>query len=160
MTFFKFLVVGVTAVAIEYQLLCYGLSISSHSRFHGQQLRLSNHGLSYTKPSASNDITMRKQKASDRRTRRMQRGGREMTEDRIKENLSRQEVTITSSPMTKKGYWKLRRQGDLSEAQIKAGGRGRSRKRSLLYNSLSSYHNKFLNFLTSEYKIEVSESAN
>jgi hypothetical protein len=88
----------------------------------------------------------------------MQRGGEELTQERIRENLSRREVTITSSPMTKKGEWKLRRQGELTDSQIKAGGRGRSRKRSSLYNSLSLYHNKFFNFLTTEYKAEVSQN--
>lgn len=122
-------------------------------------MQLSNHDVRYRHPSssASADITMRKQKASDRRTRRMQRGGEELTQERIRENLSRREVTITSSPMKEKGEWKLKRQGELTVAQIKAGGRGRSRKRSLLYNSLSLYHNKFFNFLTTEYKAEVSQ---
>ena len=100
---------------------------------------------------------MRKQKASDRRTRRRQRGGEELTEERIKENLSRREVTITSSPMSKKGDWKLKKQGDMIDTRNKTGGRGRSKKRSLLYNSLSLYHNKFLNFLTAEYKAEEEE---
>ncbi len=100
---------------------------------------------------------MRKQKASDRRTTRRQRGGEELTEERIKENLSRREVTITSSPMSKKGDWKLKKQGDMIDTRNKNGGRGRSKKRSLLYNSLSLYHNKFLNFLTAEYKAEEEE---
>ena len=99
---------------------------------------------------------MRKQKASDRRTTRRQRGGDELTQERIKERLSEREVTITSSPMTKKGDWKLKRQGDVIDPRAKTGGRGRSKKRSLLYNSLSLYHNKFLNYLTAEYKAEVS----
>jgi len=38
----------------------------------------------------------------------------------------------------------------------KTGGRGRSRKRSALYNSLAMYHNHFLELLTQEYKAEVS----
>ena len=137
----------------QYELACHGFAISSLSRFHGERLQLSNHD---SRPSSS-FIEMRKQKASDRRTRRMQRGGEELTQERIRENLSRREVTITSSPMTKKGEWKLRRQSNLMDAQIKSGVRGRSRKRSLLYNSLSLYHNKFLSFLTTEYKAEVSQ---
>eukprot|EP00535_Pseudo-nitzschia_heimii_P001058 CAMPEP_0197188984 /NCGR_PEP_ID=MMETSP1423-20130617/18917_1 /TAXON_ID=476441 /ORGANISM="Pseudo-nitzschia heimii, Strain UNC1101" /LENGTH=959 /DNA_ID=CAMNT_0042640987 /DNA_START=226 /DNA_END=3102 /DNA_ORIENTATION=- len=100
---------------------------------------------------------MRKQKASDRRTTRRQKGGAELTRERITENLSRGEVTITSSPMTKKGVWKLRRQGDPVDTQTTTGGRGRSKKRSSLYNSLSAYHNKFLNYLTKEYKAEEEE---
>ena len=145
----------------QHRLTCHGLSsVSSFSRFHGARLRLANHDATGHGPSspASGEITMRKQKASDRRTRRMQRGGDELSQEMIRENLSRREVTITSSPMTKKGEWKQRRQGDRIDPQIKAGGRGRSRKRSLLYNSLSLYHNKFLNFLTKEYKAEVSRA--
>ncbi len=136
----------------------HGFSISSHSRFHGERLYIPKHGVPYNGQSSqvSVEITMRKQKASDRRTTRRQRGGEELTEERIKENLSQREVTITSSPMSKKGDWNLKKQGDLTEGRNKSGGRGRSKKRSLLYNSLSLYHNKFLNFLTAEYKAEVS----
>jgi hypothetical protein len=146
----------VTAIRWPRYHFAEGFSISSYSRFHGNRLQLSNHDVRYLRQSstASSEITMRKQKASDRRTRRMQRGGEEVQE-RIRENLSRRELTITSSPMTRKGDWKLRRQGEPIDAQTKTGGRGRSRKRSLLYNSLSLYHNKFLNFLTTEYKAEV-----
>jgi hypothetical protein len=36
-------------------------------------------------------------------------------------------------------------------------GRGRSRKRLTLYNSLASYHTKFLRLLTVEYQAEVSQ---
>ena len=148
----------------HYQLTCHGFSVSSLSSFHGARLQLSNDDLrtstrrpSTTSAGANGEITMRKQKASDRRTRRMQRGGEELSQEMIRENLSRREVTITSSPMTKKGEWKQRRQaGDMIDVKIKTGGRGRSRKRSLLYISLSLYHNKFLNFLTKEYIAEVS----
>ena len=162
----------------HYQLACHGFSVSSLSSFHGARLQLSNdelrnsnsHSHSHSRPSSScsssgsaGEITMRKQKASNRRTRRMQLGGEELTQAMIREKLSRREVTITSSPMTQNGEWKQRRQGDTSsmiDVQIKTGGRGRSRKRSLLYTSLSLYYNKFLNFLTKEYKAEVSRSQN
>lgn len=139
--------------------LTYGFSISSQSRFHGERLQLTNHG---GRISSTVEITMRKQKASDRRTTRRQRGGEELTQERIKENLSRREVTITSSPMTKKGDWKLKRPpgNTIIDPREMTGGRGRSKKRSLLYNSLSLYHNKFLNFLTAEYKAEVSAPVN
>ena len=137
--------------------LTYGFSISSQSRFHGERLQISNHGDSYSRSSspASAEITMRKQRASNRRTTRRQRGGDELTQETIRERLSQREVTITSSPMTKKGDWKLKRQGDVMDPRTKTGGRGRSKKRSLLYNSLSLYHNKFLNYLTAEYNAEV-----
>jgi hypothetical protein len=40
-------------------------------------------------------------------------------------------------------------------ARKRTPGRGRSRKRSTLYNSLAFYHNKFLILLTDEYQAEV-----
>ena len=80
----------------HYQLTCHGFSVASLSSFHGARLQLSNDDLRTRRPSstsaASGEITMRKQKASDRRTRRMQRGGEELTQEMIRENLSRREV--------------------------------------------------------------------
>lgn len=70
----------------------------------------------------------------------------------IQENLRK---TITSSPMDATGSWNFKRQG-IEPIREKTGGRGRSRKRATLYNSLSSYHNKFLRLLTDEYTHEVS----
>ena len=154
-----FILVVFTTTRRPCDQLTHGFSISSQSRFHGERLLLPKHGVPYNGFSSpgSVEITMRKQKASDRRTTRRQRGGDELTQERIKENLARREVTITSSPMSKKGDWKLKRQGDVMDPRgAKSGGRGRSKKRSMLYNSLSLYHNKFLNFLTAEYKAEVS----
>ena len=152
------IILSVTTIQRPCHQVTHGFSVSSFSRFHGERLVLSKHDANCIRRSSSSnvEITMRKQKASDRRTTRRQRGGGELTQERIKENLSQREVTITSSPMTKKGEWKLRRQGDTMDPQTKTGGRGRSKKRSLHYNSLSLYHNKFFNFLTAEYKAEAS----
>jgi hypothetical protein len=106
-------------------------------------------------------MTMRKQKASDRRTRRMQRGGGEelALQETIQDNIIK---TITSSPMDL-AEWKYKRVGNSvvtpaaeQHQQHKAQGRGRSRKRQTLYNSLASYHTKFLRLLTVEYQAEVS----
>lgn len=101
---------------------------------------------------------MRKQKASDRRTRRMQRGSEEIVQDLIRDNLLRE--SVTSSPMASAGPWNQKRKGEHQDPNSvvlkeKTGGRGRSRKRSVLYTSLSSYHNKFLQLLTAEYLAEV-----
>ena len=137
------------------ELTCHGFSALPQSCFHGTPLDSSTNEVSYRCPLASESITMRKQKASDRRTTRRQRGGEELTRERVTEKLSRRDVTITSSPMARKGEWKLRRQVDPVDIQTNNGGRGRSKKRSSLYNSLSAYHNKFLNYLTEEYKAEV-----
>ena len=101
---------------------------------------------------------MRKQKASDRRTRRMQRGN---AED-IAQSLIQENLVLTSSPMTKAGGWKQKKATTIlgsSASKPATGGRGRSRKRATLYNSLSAYHNKFLQLLTAEYKAEVSRES-
>ena len=110
---------------------------------------------------------MRKQKASDRRTRRMQRGNADdIVQDIIRDNILR-ENTYLSNPMTKAGSWKQKSSSVIQPPPIKdttptptggagGGGRGRSRKRSMLYNGLSSYHNKFLHLLTTEFRAEVS----
>jgi hypothetical protein len=106
-------------------------------------------------------LQMRKQKASDRRTRRRQRG-----------ILSQEEIglplTVTESPMKAVGLWRGKtiqpisspdRSSTTSSAASstkKTGGRGRSKKRSTLYKSLSHYHNHFLSLLTLEYQAEVS----
>ena len=96
---------------------------------------------------------MRKQKASDRRTRRRQRG-QDLEETFIpnKNGL----ITLTTSPM-QGNAWTQRTAVRMPKAQQQVtGGRQRSRKRSTLYNSLSFYHNTFLNQLTAEYQAEVS----
>ena len=95
-------------------------------------------------------LTMRKQKASDRRTRRMQRG-----EDTVVDAQPIQSaMQLISSPMESAG-WQHKKLHSKSP-QRHTAGRGRSRKRSNLYNSLSSYHGHFLSLLTSEYRAEVS----
>ena len=108
-----------------------------------------------TGSSRCNLLVMRKQKASDRRTRRRQRG-----------ILTQEEVgplTVTDSPMKVVGPWRGKAiQPNIvvgsSSSTTKTGGRGRSRKRSTLYNSLSFYHSKFLTLLTHEYQVEVSQT--
>jgi hypothetical protein len=139
---------------------CWSLSLSSSSSFHGTTLK---HAIftPSTVSGAGDMMTMRKQKASDRRTRRMQRGGGEelALQETIQDNIIK---TITSSPMDL-AEWKYKRVGNSvvtpaaeQHQQHKAQGRGRSRKRQTLYNSLASYHTKFLRLLTVEYQAEVS----
>ncbi|KAL7579834.1 hypothetical protein ACA910_004847 [Epithemia clementina (nom. ined.)] len=107
---------------------------------------------------------MRKQKASDKRTRRRQKG-----------NLSEEEEyfsrpTLTQSPMQQRGRWNDKKSDSAayersssptssasSSVTVSGGGRGRSRKRSAFYHSLSFYHDKFLSLLTDEYKAEEQE---
>lgn len=133
-----------------------GLSLSSFSKFHGTSLEgrqeMNTNRARISSGAAS--LSMRKQKASDRRTRRLQRGGEEVTQDLIRENLRN---TITSSPMELTGAWNQKQGGGFPSQMAKTGGRGRSRKRASLYNSLSSYHNKFFTLLTAEYQAEVRE---
>lgn len=104
-------------------------------------------------------LSMRKQKASDRRTRRLQRGLDSG------EGISAI-LTVTESPMKAAGPWRGKtlqptyKDATLTHSAVsataKSGGRGRSRKRSTLYHSLSQYHNHFLRLLTLEYQFEVS----
>lgn len=171
------------------------LSLQS-SVFHGRSLVTSSSSSSpsYSGSSSSTTtgITMRKQKASDRRTRKRQRG--EIEDERM-EAVGSLATTLTTSPMSAAGPWNHKQQsstmqmqapsllqqqlqatgagaahsvygntGDYSStpstgtaapARKRTPGRGRSRKRSTLYNSLAFYHNKFLILLTDEYQAEV-----
>jgi hypothetical protein len=129
--------------------LAFALQASS---FHGRRIVIPNKHQSCRSLSGGGiaNLTMRKQKASDRRTRRMQRGS-------IDSSLSSMEETalLTSSPMAR-AQWTHKHVSTQNAVRPSAGrGRGRSRKRSNLYNSLSSYHSHFLNLLTTEYKAEV-----
>ena len=113
--------------------------VTGYSSFHGELLQ---RGVQN-----GAKLTMRKQKASDRRTRRLQRGLLE--EDDVMTE------TVTTSPM-QTAQWLQKKPTVEAMLPLKTGGRNRSRKRSTLYNSLSSYHNHFLQLLTAEYKAEVS----
>jgi len=93
-------------------------------------------------------LTMRKQKASDKRTRRRQQG----LEDDPAAGLP---TTITESPM-RRGVWKGKRNAfPVPEDSPRRGGRQRSQKRRNLYSALSKYHMSFLKALTEEFRVEV-----
>jgi hypothetical protein len=145
----QFLLPILAFVLLQAQPLCRALSLSSFSRFHGSRLEQRQNEPQHPKSGAST-WTMRKQKASDRRTRRMQRGAEDLAQGLIRENLQQ---TITSSPMDLSNWGG--KQKMIQPIKEKTGGRGRSRKRATLYHSLSSYHNTFLGLLTEEYKAEV-----
>jgi hypothetical protein len=115
-----------------------GHAFSASSHFHGSIVT----ERESTMTAAA--LTMRKQKASDRRTRRMQRG-----EDAVIEP-----PTLTRSPMSL-AAWQHKTLTKNAEPAPQPGGRGRSRNRSNLYNTLSSYHGNFLSLLTAEYRAEV-----
>jgi hypothetical protein len=133
------------------------LSLSSYSGFHGTAFGWRQNPIhedsNRAKISGAASLSMRKQKASDRRTRRLQRGSDEIAQEMILENLKN---TMTSSPMESVGVWNQKGGSISAQIKEKTGGRGRSRKRATLYNSLSTYHNKFFTLLTDEYRAEVS----
>lgn len=118
--------------------------VSLTTSFHGQTSSLC------SAPQNGGSLTMRKQKASNRRTRRSQLG-----EDIP---VIATTTTVTKSPM-EGAKWGARTKhtiGANNRISTRTGGRNRARKRSTLYNSLSSYHSHFLELLTAEYKAEVS----
>ena len=140
------------------------------STFHGSQINNVNPTYTtssqYTPRRISNGLVMRKQKASNKRTARRQRGNiDEVTTTFTPPSLSTSSSTtqiLNSSPMTK-SQWKhkkieMRAAGidtNNSAAANLGGGRGRARKRLRLYNSLASYHSTFLDLISQEYQMEV-----
>ena len=145
-------------------------ALSSSSSFHGMQMinpTKYSHASTYTKPrrpSSNNLLVMRKQKASDKRTARMQRGVIDNAETTFTQPSLSSSTTqiLNSSPMTK-SKWKhkkveLRAAGEGSSGNGNNNnnmGRGRARKRLKLYNSLASYHFTFLEMISEEYQMEV-----
>ncbi len=107
-----------------------------------------------TASASSAKITMRKQKASDKRTRRMQRGQHVL--DPLTDALSSRSGITPVTPMSS-GAWSHKEvvTNQFQSSANREGGRGRSRKRSIVYSSLSSYHNHFLELLTAEFLAEV-----
>jgi len=99
-------------------------------------------------------LTMRKQKASDKRTSRLQRGAESGVVD-ASDIIRSLRNTLTTSPMADAMWVEKEITNQLPVKQT--GGRGRSRKRSSLYQCLSSYHNNFLTMLSAEYKAEEDE---
>ena len=134
-----------------------GLSLRlTSSSFHGRVLETNSNAKAVSPFQQRAQLFMRKQKASDKRTRRRQRGG---DDDDLLLSSSSSTASLTTSPMTAQGQWKQKtatRSALQSKQAVVTGGRGRSRKRSMLYTSLSFYHNKFLQLLQDEYKAEVS----
>jgi hypothetical protein len=113
-----------------------------------------------------NALVMRKQKASDKRTRRRQRGllvsEEVVSGGGVATTTATKNATRITSPMQVQGDWDLKTTLSSSSTKLSnpissTSGRGRSRKRSLLYTALASYHDKFLQLLQDEYQAEVSE---
>ena len=113
-------------------------------------------------------LVMRKQKASDKRTRRLQKGAFEEVSSYSSISSSSSSVGIppfppragiTASPMAT-ANWDYKTISSIDVVVVatvkETAGRGRARKRSQVYSSLASYHTEFLNLLTAEYRAEVS----
>ena len=130
----------------------------SLSRFHGRSLAMAPKPQQLVHNSNDNALwTMRKQKASFKRTRMMQRG--EPLSDNLQSAQPARIDTMTNSPMADQnwngGHRKKVAPAHRPRQLEKGGGRGRSRKRSNLYGALSTYQQRFLHELTAEYKAEV-----
>lgn len=146
-------------------LLCFGWkgsslhmpqtrSFSSSSSFQGISLPLEQHQVS-TRSTRVNALVMRKQKASDKRTRRLQREGLSIATSQEIPSIP-SSTTLTQNPMADAVWNHKTVRASRIPFQRNPGGRGRSRKRSNVYDSLSTYHGEFLNLLTAEYQAEVS----
>lgn len=98
-------------------------------------------------------ITMRKQKASNKRTTRLQRGNDDNSQVSTMDSLS----SLATPTSTSSWNYKSVSPALLKNASnMNDKGRGRSRKRSQYYSSLSAYHTHFLNLITAEFLAEVS----
>ena len=127
--------------------------------FHGSSLVQSTRTASSPPKAGCCNLYMRKQKASDKRTARMQKGLLEPSEPMVSATQ-----VLSSTPMTAR-RWKhkrveIRAGGDEASSAARAGGRGRARKRTKLYNSLASYHSTFLDLISKEYELEEAEVVN
>ena len=124
--------------------------LTSSTTFYGNPLLLTtNNDGRHNDINARAQLYMRKQKASDKRTRRRQRG-------LVEESPVVTAASLTTSPMQQQGTaWTKKTTTTSMLPRPATGGRGRSRKRSMLYTSLSFYHNKFMRLLQEEFKAEV-----
>eukprot|EP00581_Thalassiosira_minuscula_P012788 CAMPEP_0183714346 /NCGR_PEP_ID=MMETSP0737-20130205/8885_1 /TAXON_ID=385413 /ORGANISM="Thalassiosira miniscula, Strain CCMP1093" /LENGTH=1079 /DNA_ID=CAMNT_0025943253 /DNA_START=214 /DNA_END=3453 /DNA_ORIENTATION=+ len=189
----SFLVLRSMVFAVSFALLMAitsvpsALALSSFSSFHGARLHSTqpftsipsnqnhnSHNSHNSHSSNSNLLVMRKQKASDKRTARMQRGLVDTNSDASsftpsplstsQSTSSSNKTQILSNASMTKSKWKqkkieLRASGVTTGANANnaGGGRGRARKRLKLYNSLASYHSTFLDLVSLEYQMEESE---
>lgn len=128
------------------------------SSFHGISISIAPPPQQSRGRQCPNELVMRKQKASDKHTARLQRG--EMLPAGTNALLSPSPpMQILSSGFTK-NQWKekkieLRAAGTAGRAVAAVGGRGRARKRLKVYNSLNLYHETFLSLISEEYRMEV-----
>lgn len=104
-------------------------------------------------------ITMRKQKASDKRTRRMQRGDVPAFLPQSSSSFVASTIDGVVKCPTEGAQWKQKRVSFNSNSVMggskSRGGRGRSQKRTYTYAALSAYHSLFCELLGNEFKSEV-----
>lgn len=153
--------------ALSMLLMLPAKALALSSSFHGSRVSLLTPPTmtqSRRPSSGVSSLVMRKQKASDKRTARLQRGQLDNTGSftpSILSTFSSSAITtqiLSSTPMSKT-QWKhkkieLRSRG---EKVNNSGGRGRARRRLKLYNSLASYHATFSNLISEEYQLEEAE---
>lgn len=166
------------SLVLLWMVSCQGLTTSlRHSAFGGRLIlyrqSTSFLGNALVESSSYNDdlrttpstfLVMRKQKASDRRTRRRQRGEIALEEAPVTAVAT---SLITANHPMQGAVWKAKsgvsgvRAAALQQQppSTTSGGRGRSRKRTTFYQMLQHYHASFLNPLTSEYQAEVCNNA-
>lgn len=104
----------------------------------------------HQQPQNGSLLTMRKQKASNKRTRRMQRN---IEIESTTSTVALRTATSEFSPIAS-GVWQQKSVTSQNQVAPVSKGRGRSRKRTAVYNNLASYHNHFLELLTEEFMAE------
>lgn len=141
------------------------LVVENPARYHDDEDESSTASPDFCCYRIRRSLTMRKQKASDRRTRRRQRGDDQQRQLEQQQQGTAATTTFTVSPM-QGATWNHKQQrsvdavsqgllGQQQQQAKTAGGRGRSRKRTALYQTLAHYQNRFLQQLTAEYQAEV-----
>lgn len=144
------------------------LRMSFSSNFAGS--KLIHHDCGNSKQDQTTLLVMRKQKASDKRTSRLQRGLIDEISSLGASTLTSMPmypaeplVGVTKSPMAN-AIWNHKSVSNRNAfpdsrptQQVSTGGRGRARKRAEVYSSLANYHSEFLAMLTAEYRAEEAE---
>ena len=148
--------------AILPMLLTRAAALALSSSFHGSGIIHPMAQIRRPSPTGASSLVMRKQKASDKRTARLQRG--QLDKDSFTPpplSISSSTTQILSSTPMSKTQWKhkkveLRSRGEIVENSM-SGGRNRAKKRLKLYSSLASYHSTFSNLISEEYQVEETE---
>ena len=143
--------VNIYSSVLAAALLLTSSNALSYSTFTGKQVNV------FPKvPSHATSLTMRKQKASDKRTRRMQRNQKAVLEPGSESLPLHRSANYPLTPLETSAWnHKSIPLGSMQVPPAATGGRGRSRKRSTVYSNLASYHTQFLELLTAEFLAEV-----